>query len=60
MVAFHKGMVGSHLISGLFLYFSFRSFMLCCTKQIFLLYKRINCFVQKNAFFCTRKDKYPE
>ena len=25
-----------------------------CTKQLILLYKRINCFVQKNVFFCTR------
>ena len=28
-----------------------------CTKQIIVLYKRINYFVQKNAFFCTREYK---
>jgi len=29
-------------------------FISSCTKQIYLLYKRINCFVQKITFFCTR------
>ena len=28
-----------------------------CTKQCFLLYRRINCFVQKIAFFCTSINK---
>ena len=31
--------------------------MRSCTKDIFLLYKRKQCSVQNNSFFCTRHYK---
>jgi len=58
--ALRKDATRASLNSRITFYISGGMFLHFCTEQLYLLYKRINCSVQKNAFFCTRIHKYPE